>query len=231
MNPNSNWRRIGGVAVVATFALLAGACSSDKDSKAETTTTVKSDGTSETIPEPTADEAYSAKIAEFSSEIASAGTDLCAVATVTTEGPPEPTNSKQAEEAVGLYVQLLNAVAGTFPADSAAESESLRMAANTLQAEAQAAGYPPDFLSGDAGQNALSGDGYTAAMAEYQTIYQAQCAPVTQTDPDTFPEDSSDPDYSGSNGSDAESYCSEINSPDMEACQRGYNNFEDSLSG
>lgn len=178
MNPHNNWRRICGVAVVATLAMFAGACSSDEDSKSETTTTVKGDKTTETTAKPLSDEAYSAKVAEISTAIKGAGTDLCALSTVTTEGPPEPANPKQTEEAVGLYVELLNAVASAFPADSAASSESLRIAANTLQAEAKAAGYPPDFLSGDAGQKALSGEGYTAAMTEYQTIYQAQCAPA-----------------------------------------------------
>jgi hypothetical protein len=181
MNPHNNWRRICGVAVVATLALFAGACSSDEDSKSETTTTVKEDKTTETTAKPLSDEAYSAKVAEISTAIKGAGTDLCALSTVTTEGPPEPANPKQTEEAVGLYVELLNAVASAFPADSAASSESLRIAANTLQAEAKAAGYPPDFLSGDAGQKALSGEGYTAAMTEYQTIYQAQCAPADPT--------------------------------------------------
>ena len=179
MNPHNNWRRICGVALVATVALFAGSCSSDDDSKSTTTTTAKGDKTTETTAKPLSDEAYSAKVAEISTAITGAGTDLCALSTVTTEGPPEPTNPKQTEEAVGLYVELLNAVAGAFPAESAASSESLRMAADTLQKEAEAAGYPPDFLSGDAGQKALSGDGYTAAMTEYQTIYQAQCAPAT----------------------------------------------------
>ncbi len=68
---------------------------------------------------------------------------------------------------------------------------------------------------------------WTAAQFETPDSPEA----TTQTDPNTFPEDMSDRDYSGSNGSDAESYCSEINSPDMEACQDGYNNLADSLSG
>ena len=111
MNPHNNWRRICGVAVVATLALFAGACSSDDDSKSETTTTVKGDKTTETTAKPLSDEAYSAKVAEISTAIKGAGTDLCALSTVTTEGPPEPANPKQTEEAVGLYVELLNAVA------------------------------------------------------------------------------------------------------------------------
>ncbi|MCX6525502.1 MAG: hypothetical protein NTX58_12205 [Actinobacteria bacterium] len=197
MNPQNNWRRIGGVVMVATLALFAGACSKDNNSKSTTTTTAKGDKTDKSTPSSTAkalsDEAYSAKVDEISTAITGAGTDLCKLSTVTTEGPPEPTNPKQTEAAVGLYVELLNAVAGAFPAESAASSESLRMAANTLQTEAEAAGYPTDFLSGDAGQKALSGDGYTAAMTEYQSIYQAQCAPAAPTDPAADPSASTVP--------------------------------------
>jgi hypothetical protein len=54
---------------------------------------------------------------------------------------------------------------------------------------------------------------------------------TSYTDSNTFPEDMSDPDYSGNNGSDAESFCSDINTPDMDACQRGYNNLDDALNG
>ena len=72
--------------------------------------------------------------------------------------------------------------------------------------------------------------GFAACSTDYEDTPDSPEA-TTQTDPNTFPEDMSDPDYSGSNGSDAESYCSEINSPDMEACQDGYNNLADSLSG
>jgi hypothetical protein len=47
----------------------------------------------------------------------------------------------------------------------------------------------------------------------------------------TFPPELRDPTYSGRNGSEAEAFCLEINSPDMEYCQRGYNNLERSLNG
>lgn len=196
MHPNNNWRRVAALALMTSLALFAGSCSGDGDKEAKaTTTTEKGDKTAPTTSKPLSDEAYSAQVDKISQEIEGAGTDLCAISLVTTEGPPEPTNKKQTEEAVGLYVELLNAVAGAFPADSAAASESLRIAANTLQTEAEAAGYPTDFLSGEAGQKALSGDGYTAAMTEFQTIFQAECAPAASADPGADPSASS-PDVS-----------------------------------
>jgi len=198
MNPHNNWRRVSGLVLIATLALFAGACSSSKDSskdssKSTTTTTAKGDKTTSSTAKPLSDEAYNASVSKISDSIKGAGTDLCAISKVTTAGPPEPTNPKQTEEAVGLYVELLNAVAESFPANSAAASESLRIAANTLQTEAKAAGYPPDFLSGPAGQKALSGDGYTAAMTEYQTLFQAQCAPPAAADPGADPSASTVP--------------------------------------
>ena len=175
MNPHNICFRICGVAVVATLSLFAGACSSDKDSKSETTTTVKSDETSETIPATASDEAYSAMIAELSSQIADAGTDVCALTDISALGPPAPKNSKQTEENVRFYVEMYNAIAGVLPAEFAAESEFLRMATRDLQAEMQAAGYPPDFMFGDIGDKVLSGDVFISALTVYQNLYRAQC--------------------------------------------------------
>jgi len=50
-------------------------------------------------------------------------------------------------------------------------------------------------------------------------------------DSNTFPESDADSNYTGNNGSEAESYCEQINSPDMEACQSGFNNLSDALDG
>ena len=56
-------------------------------------------------------------------------------------------------------------------------------------------------------------------------------SPSSYNDSGTFPESSRDSDYTGNNGSDAEDYCSQINSPDMDACQRGYNNLDRAING
>ena len=46
----------------------------------------------------------------------------------------------------------------------------------------------------------------------------------------TFPEEQRDRTYDESNGSDAEEYCRQINTPDMNACQEGYNNLDEILN-
>lgn len=42
----------------------------------------------------------------------------------------------------------------------------------------------------------------------------------------TFPEEQRDSTYGDANGSEAEQYCLEINSPDMIACQEAYDNLD-----
>ena len=196
MNPHNNWRRICGVAVVATLALFAGACSSDEDSKSETTTTVKGDKTTETTAKPMSNEEFSAKVAETSAEITAAGTDLCAVSSAVMElggdlAPPATT--EQSKDVVSLYVVLLNSLAG-LPAASPASSEALRNAATALPAEAEAAGYSPEFLSGETETKSLSGEEVTAAFSEFQQAATAQCAPTAPpADPTADPSASTVP--------------------------------------
>lgn len=183
-----NTRRAIGALMIASLALFASACSSDSDSSSakKTTTTAKGDsskGDTSTTAAPLSDADYTAKVAEISAAITGAGTDLCALSSVTTQGPPEPTTTAQVKSAVGLYALLLNSVASSFPAESAAKGEALKTAATTLQSDAEAAGYPVDFFTSEAGTAALSGEGYDAAMTEYQTIYTATCAADTTTVP------------------------------------------------
>ena len=184
-----NTRRSIGALMIASLALFAGACSSDSDgsggsegsSKKETTTTAAEETT--TTEAPLSDADYQVRIEEISTAITGAGTDLCALSAVTTDGPPTPTTSAQVQSAVDLYARLLNAVADSFPAESAAKGEALRTAATTLQTDAAAGEYPVDFFESETSTAALSGEGYTAAMTEYQTIYTATCEAATTTVP------------------------------------------------
>jgi len=185
-------RRTIGALMIASLALFASACSSDSEgsegSGSKSTTTVASDSAADTTTTeaPLSDEDYAASVEAISTAINGAGADLCALSTVTTEGPPTPTTEAQVESAVGLYGQLLNAVANAFPAESAAKGEALKTAATTLETDARAAGYPVDFFESESSTAALSGDGYTEAMTEYQTIYAATCQPEN-TAPATAP--------------------------------------------
>jgi hypothetical protein len=171
-------RRAIGALLFASFALMAGACggsddaSDSKDEDATTTTVDDSAGQTTTTLN---DEDYLAQVAQITTAIEGAGTDLCALSEVTAAGPPEPANTAQVEAAVGLYASLLNALAGTLPAESAANADALRSSATTLQTAAADAGYPEDFFSTDAVSDALSGEAYDAAMTEYQTIYSSTC--------------------------------------------------------
>ena len=195
MNPQNNWRRIGGVVMVATLALFAGACSSDDDSKSTTTTTAKGDKTTESTVKPMSNEEFSATVAETSAAITAAGTDLCAVSSAVVGLGADltpPANSEQSKDAVSLYVVLLNSLAG-LPAESPASSEALRNAAIALPAEAEAAGYPADFLSGGTETKSLSGAEIATAFDEFQQAATAQCAPAAPTDPAADPSASTVP--------------------------------------
>ena len=175
-------RSMGALAVVA-IALLGTACSGDDDSS-DTTTTAAEDAPS--TPDETTttlnDDDYAEAIAGFASELEAAGTDLCKIIEVQTAAvPPEPANSNQVEQVIGIYTQLLRSFAAAIP-DDPSSAEALNTAADELAAEAEAAGYPADFLTGQTQEEApaaLSSEAFVAATASFSQRAQTECAPAT----------------------------------------------------
>ncbi len=183
IRPMSRARR--GVALAACVALTlvaAGACSSDD---AESTTTTEASGTSEPdgveeesteTSAPLDDAAFAAEIAEFNAAVEAAGTDPCALNDIVTGSPPpEPANSAQSEQLVGLYAGLLRAIGASVP-DSPAVASGFSGAADDLEGEAEAAGYPADLLSADAQlPPSLASEEFLAANSEFSDLVAERC--------------------------------------------------------
>jgi hypothetical protein len=167
---------------LAAVALLAMGCS-DGDDEAEDTTTTEAT-TQSTEPTTTLSAVdYSAAIEDFSTRIDEAGTDLCAISEALVAPPPEPANEEQMEQVITLYAQLLRALAATSP-DDPTTAEAFEGAAEQLTVEAEAAGYPTDFLTGQNTPDALSSEEFTAASTALAENVTAACAPETPAEGD-----------------------------------------------
>ena len=175
-------RRTIGAVALAAVALLAMGCS-DGDDEADDTTTTEAT-TESTEPTTTLSEVdYSAAIADFSARIDEAGTDLCAISEALIAPPPEPANEEQMKQVIDLYGQLLRALAATSP-DDPTTAAAFEGAADQLAAEAEAAGYPTDFLTGETTPDALSSEEFTAASAALAQNVTTACAPETPAEGD-----------------------------------------------
>jgi hypothetical protein len=159
---------------LAVVALLAMGCSGGDDD-ADTTTTEAGTDTTETTTTLSAVD-YSAAIEDFSTRIDEAGTDLCAISEALVAPPPEPADEEQMKQVIELYVQLLRALAATSP-DDPTTAAAFEGAAEQLTAEAEAAGYPTDFLTGDTTPEALSSEEFMAASSALAENVTAACAP------------------------------------------------------
>lgn len=160
--------------------VVTGACSSDdakddEDKDSETTTTVAEQTTSTMT-----DEAFSSGLTEFSAAIEASGTDLCAMGEAQALIPQAPpANEAQMEEFIGVYAGVFRSYA-TALGDDQASADALNTAADELIAEAEAAGYPTDFLSGEdptSGPKAMTSEPFIAANQALTTKFQAECAP------------------------------------------------------
>lgn len=175
-------RRTAGALMIAALALVGAACSSDsKSDSADSKKTTTTDAVTTTTAKPLSDDDYLAQVDAITAKLTAAGTDICTLTAATGEGPPEPSNTTQVKAAVGLYTALLNAVANSFPAENATSADALRTAATNFSTAAETAGYPKDFFSSEEATAALSGEGYNAAMTDYQTIYTSNCATEATT--------------------------------------------------
>jgi hypothetical protein len=169
-------RQVIAVTTVAVLALVAGACGGDDEKKAdETTTTAKSTETTETST--TLDDAdYTAQIAEYTSAVEAAGTDLCALSSALSTQPPAPGNSAQSKQLIELYAKLLRTLAATIPEDPTTV-QTLNSTADALLQEAEAAGYPVDFLTNpETAPKSLTSEAFSAANTATAAKAQTQCA-------------------------------------------------------
>ncbi len=188
-----NTRRAITAALLATLALVAGACGGSDEKSGDDTTTTAGDAAQETTT-TLADDEYLAQLDVVNTAIDAAGTDVCALTEATAQMPYEPSSSAQVEATIATAVKLYNAIAGAFPAESAASAEAWRSAATSLQAAAEEADYSKDFFNTDAAMNALSGETYETAVGEYQSLFEANCgstassAPEDGTTAETVPE-------------------------------------------
>lgn len=173
-------RRTIGALALAAVALLAMGCS-DGDDDAETTTTEATTTTETTTTLSSED--YSAAIEDFSTRIDEAGTDLCAISEALVAPPPEPADEAQMEQVITLYAQLLRALAATSP-DDPTTAAAFEGAAEQLTAEAEAAGYPTDFLTGETTPDALSSEEFMAASSALAQNVTTACAPETPAEGD-----------------------------------------------
>jgi hypothetical protein len=167
--------------MVATLALLAGACSDGDDKADETTTTKVEDATTTTLN----DDDYTDAITEYTASVEEAGTDLCSLSGALTSSPPSPGNEAQSKQLIELYAKLLRTLAAAVP-DDPASAQTFNTTADTLLSEAEAAGYPIDFLSnGENPPAALTSEEFSAANTAIAAKVQTQCAPTDTTVGDT----------------------------------------------
>lgn len=171
-------RQVIAVATMAALALVAGACSGNDEKADKTTTTEKSTETTETTT-TLADDDYTAKIADYTESVDAAGTDLCALSAALGTQPPAPANPAQSKQLIELYAKLLRTLAATMPEDPTTV-KTLNDTADALLAEAEAAGYPADFLSNpDTAPKSLTSEAFNAANTATAAKAQTQCASTT----------------------------------------------------
>jgi hypothetical protein len=143
-----------------------------------TTTSAAPPSTSTTTTEaPLSDEDYLRFTAGISDLITAADAQRCPlVSAYTGFGElPDPANQAQVRFAVGLTLELLQASAFSAAADQPDVAATIASTADELQAEAEAAGYEPEWLNTPPGNLALADAGFQAAFAEYQQLTEELC--------------------------------------------------------
>lgn len=164
-------------AAFAAAALVTGAAACSGDDTDETTTTTEADGEQSSETTTTlSDGDYAEEVDSFAValEDAEQSGDLCTVIAVPNESaPPEPANQGQMEQVIELYADVLRAYGATVgDAELAAGFDQM---AEELVAEAQAAGYPLDFL--ETQPEALTNDAATALQTRFTDIAMPRCMP------------------------------------------------------
>ncbi len=179
--------------VVATFALLAGACGSDGDSGAKksdksttsTTEAKKDGGESETEATTTtvSDEDFTAQIEQVNSAISEAGTEPCKLMNALSSAPPTPANSDQSKKLAETYSTLLRAVANALPESSAANVKALNDAAGTVKSIAESQKFAPELFQSTEFGSVMSSQEVTSALSEF-TGMTTGCSPTTEETPE-----------------------------------------------
>lgn len=154
---------VAALSLLLPFAAVACGSDDDKADTAKTTTTAKGSGSAETTVAPDAEtgdttpeqptptmsqEDFDAAITAFNTSLDAAGDDFCKITaatdslTVTGAGTTD-----QAKALYQAFADVLNAVADHLPADSGADSATLKSAAERILTDAEADGYDPATLS------------------------------------------------------------------------------------
>lgn len=168
-------RQVVGSVAVAMLAVVAAGCSDGDDKADETTTTEK---TEEATTTTLNDGDYSDAIVEYTAKVEEAGTDLCSLSGALTSSPPSPGNEAQSKQLIELYAKLLRTLAAAVP-DDPTSAQTFNTTADTLLSEAEAAGYPVDFLSnGENPPSALMSEEFSAANTAIAAKVQTDCAPA-----------------------------------------------------
>ncbi|HTO00438.1 MAG TPA: hypothetical protein VL068_07165 [Microthrixaceae bacterium] len=186
-------RSLSLLAIVASLALFAGACSSSddtaskkdktettaKDTKSDSKSDSKDDGKdaptdteADAQPKKLSDEEFTAALKKVNDSIKDAGSDVCKLAKAQNTEPPEPTNPAQVEEMVGTYVILLRSMAGALPSGSAANIKALNEAASQIEQSGKDSKYSADFFSSEGIMKIMTSEGVTAGITEFSTAAQ-----------------------------------------------------------
>jgi hypothetical protein len=174
--------RIG--AAVAAGLLLIGIVASlfgGGSNQSATTST-----TPPTAPPVTITDAEYQRIAGgISTLIEQAGTQRCPLITAFTGFGelPDPSNAEQVRVAMSITVALLNATAASTDPDEATNAEVINSTAAALEAEAEAAGYAPEWIRSPEGNQTLAAPEFVAAFEAYQTRTEQLCLSAAPEDP------------------------------------------------
>lgn len=175
-------------AALAAVALLAGvlagvvAVIGGDDATSSTTSTLPT-----TTTTPLSAEQYSQRGAVVSQLIAEAAGERCALAVAYTDlqALPPPADSEQMRALIGVTVELLRASAASATVDQPEAASQIGITADALEAEAEAAGYEPGWLSDASQETALADPGFETAFAEYQELTYETCFADAATAPES----------------------------------------------
>lgn len=182
--------------VLTAIALLtATACSNDSDVAKPSSSTAKKSESSPTTggsastsaPDDdsstetsTAQRAFGDSIDQLNSDLDAAKGDLCKLFALfdSTSSVEDPSDKAETELAVAYVVRLLNAVADAAPSSLAGEADAIRSTARSVEDQAKASGYDPEFLASDEFK-AFDDASFNTAMQKVSEEATANCAPPT----------------------------------------------------
>ena len=152
-------------------ATVSSTAKSTRPNPADESTTSASGGSPTTIPKVAFDDG----VAQVEAALDAAGDDPCKLLALLTESAAiqDPLTPEQAKVAVGVFVDVLTAIADAAPSKLSAEAQSIRTGVSQVQDEAEAAGYDPQALKD--GLSAFDDPKFIAAMTAYNNSVSEQC--------------------------------------------------------